>query len=469
MGIVQTCRTAFRNQPSPKQIRETDSSKLPHLSAFLAVLSPLTLLLTSCFAFATTAPYEGLAVELLANEPACGPYTYAQEVRNGRTPSAVVVSKPLNIYCTALDEGKPSTRAFEAMNALLSKAPIQNLAIAYFAIEDERLINSICRAMEVSPTMQLNVIVRSDAFMPPLEKLTRCAKAAGAKEPTIFYRGHTSKEVRAFHYKILMVEYLAGGDATIVVGSGNLAGGLRGFFDNWNIVTATPQSDFARAHRCLLDQAMASNPSTQKALVDSQSKCFGTNKVGTFNDKRVVYVLPAHANSLLQAISAVTNGADTIDVGMQGVGNKRILNILKRALNNGSKVRLIVDDDLYWAGQCKCDGKFNSYSEYVNWLAPLIVNGAEVRYMQTNHHYPGQNLFHHKVLIARKASGSFVLTGAANFTASAFSTNYENNYIFGGAVARLYEAWFDDYWANKATAREDMPRVDSSAFLEPVP
>jgi hypothetical protein len=87
-------------------------------------------------------------------------------------------------------------------------------------------------------------------------------------------------------------------------------------------------------------------------------------------------------------------------------------------------VKLVVDDDVWWAGHGQEVGP-NTPDEF-EMIGPLSEHGMQVRYMETNHN---SKYLHHNKFIYFKAGqteGTFV--GAGNFTGTAFTDNFENFY-----------------------------------------
>jgi hypothetical protein len=91
---------------------------------------------------------------------------------------------------------------------------------------------------------------------------------------------------------------------------------------------------------------------------------------------------------------------------------------------NPPEIKLVVDDDVWWAGHGEADMP-NTPDEF-EIVKPLAEKGVSVRYVETNHgaHY----LHHNKFIVFETPSGKAAFAGAGNFTGTAFTDNFENFY-----------------------------------------
>jgi phosphatidylserine/phosphatidylglycerophosphate/cardiolipin synthase-like enzyme len=119
-------------------------------------------------------------------------------------------------------------------------------------------------------------------------------------------------------------------------------------------------------------------------------------------------------------------------------------------------VRLIADDDMYWAGKGQQVGDNMSF-EYYNTVS-LTNRGAEVKWMETNHEL---HLLHHNKFLVFDMGGEqadAVWCGAGNLTGTGFTKNWENfYYVTIPEIVDAYKAQYDHMWNDLATASGDMP------------
>jgi hypothetical protein len=144
----------------------------------------------------------------------------------------------------------------------------------------------------------------------------------------------------------------------------------------------------------------------------------------------------------------------------------RLIEILANKLESPKQgtIRLVADDDTYWAGMGQSVGD-NGKNEWYN-VKDLADRGMDVGWMETNHN--AHLLHHNKFLIfsrgtesTKKAFGVFC--GAGNLTGTAFNSNFENfYYITIPKVTKAFQEQYDDYLWMKSTWAEDMPAENIS-------
>lgn len=406
--------------------------------------------------------------EVIFNKPMCRQYFYQSPILDRHIPPQIIYSKPSNVYCTELDlNGESNNNIISAFRNMLKAGPISKIDIAFFAVDDFDFVDLICDAIARNGA-SLRVVVRADAWGEALDRLQACLKTQGIEWTSEKLKkiGNVGS-IGAFHLKIMLIEYKDNTPSVLVFGSGNPAGGVKLYFDNWNIIKTNSQEPIMRKHLCILDKLfIAPEPRSFRSFGQRFSPCFDQ---AAENDGHSIetFLLPLHRLGLMRTLRSLAMGSTSIDIAIHKVGEAQIRDLLLAALKRGIKVRLIVDDDLFWSSDF--DTGFSTNSEYILWLRPILEAGADVRYFQTNHHCRIGNLFHHKFAIFYSLNGPVVLTGGANFTRAAFSgrrfANYENAYLIRNAAAvASYVTAYDGYWNDLATTPEGMPSLDSSDF-----
>jgi hypothetical protein len=120
------------------------------------------------------------------------------------------------------------------------------------------------------------------------------------------------------------------------------------------------------------------------------------------------------------------------------------------------RVRLVADDDLWWAGHGEAVGP-NTPDEF-EMVEDLSESGVDVRYMETNH--AAKSLHHNKFIVFNTPQGDAVFAGAGNLTGTAFSDNFENfYYITIPEIVSAMKSQYEHLWS-LATPKENLPKTN---------
>ncbi len=148
---------------------------------------------------------------------------------------------------------------------------------------------------------------------------------------------------------------------------------------------------------------------------------------------RDIYVYFTPSYEALDAITDEINSArETIDVAVYDFTSRPLSKALVRAKKRGVKIRVILDR--------QANGPSNRYTKYTF----LKNNGINVHFAIPHIAWNREGLMHNKFAII---DGDVVITGSANWTASAFKINDENVLIIHRAdIANAYEKEFQYLW-----------------------
>ena len=193
-----------------------------------------------------------------------------------------------------------------------------------------------------------------------------------------------------------------------------------------------------------------------------------------------VFFAPGGGEAAMKTFLDDIKDSTEVDFAAHRFTLKPLTKALREARYNGTKIRMVFDDDLYLVGERRLTRGMrvpNMPMEYRNVLSILDHNpgstldefGAEARYMETNHH--AHTLHHNKYLImnnAKRENGQpAVFCGAGNFTKAAFSrksgaTNLENYYyITIPEVVEAFKTQYDYKWNHLATPYRKLPLRDT--------
>ena len=405
--------------------------------------------------------------------PKCPSRDYPFEVRTEGDDAQLLKGKPADVYCLDTDITRNSNNeAIAAIEALGDIPGVANAAVAFFSINDtrERWFGEVVCKLQFKRSFELKLIIDRGKSTNTTDHIEICLRrksqldGSGLVQQVQF--GHRDG-FGAFHLKLIQLS--SEDEEYLVFGSGNTYKGIRTHFDVWHFAKVDAGSEFSIRHRCVID-AIADG-AKRAQVYDSFFGCLSRHNLLPPMHVRdgLVLFLPFQSRLALKHFAELTSGANQIDVAISKFGYRPIRDLLLAALKNGTKVRLIVDDDAFWIvreqDNLRCEDCFITRREVEDWLAPLESAGASVKYMQTAHHCAG-NFFHHKFVVFYGRDGAnFVWTGAANFTHPAFHSNIESVYLFEDSnVVSAYEGAFSDMWIRLATSPSDMP-----AEFDPIP
>lgn len=296
------------------------------------------------------------------------------------------------------------------------------------------------------------------------------------------------KGINWSHTKVFMVNPTDKKKVTLSFASANMSSGTTIHHENWHFVTAATNSHFVQSHLCLKD-AEFDHADSRKQFIKYMSECRASIKVEEESDIKTFFV-PGDGDKAIKLFTGAIKWSKNIDLAGHRFTLKPLIAALKSAKRKKSKIRMVFDDDMYLAGERRlAEGVRvpNMPQEYGNVLKvvgkstnTLSKNGAEVRYMQTNHY--AHTIHHNKYMIFDNAKRSgragkkpldykapAVFCGAGNFTKAAFmttssATNLENYYyITIPAVVEAFKKQYDYKWNNLATKYEDLPLEDVKA------
>ncbi len=148
---------------------------------------------------------------------------------------------------------------------------------------------------------------------------------------------------------------------------------------------------------------------------------------------RDIYVYFTPSYEALDAIIDEINASEkSIDIAVYDFTSRPLARALVKAKNRGVKIRVILDRS--------ANGPDNRYTKY-----PFLkANGIDVRFAVPHIAWDREGLMHNKFAVI---DNRIVVTGSANWTASAFKINDENVLIIKRFdIANVYEKEFDYLW-----------------------
>lgn len=360
----------------------------------------------------------------------------------------------VDTYCGQkdLDLKKPHHATAAILDSLGSET-ILRARLVIWAITDVTFAIALCDRL-TSHTKELAIAVQRDTRSElVVDYLIDCAKKKGIPNVIGRYAGLVVGGINSFHPKLVYVETES--RRLGFVGSGNVTRSRM----NTDYFVRLPPLGVAATNRALSTPSgshvdwvdcvtkgltAATLKDTRDEIAEIREQC----RVSSVNDETLAFLMPTDSRRALLRLAFLTAANDEVAVLTQGFNSSDINWILAQALRSGKKVRILLDDDIYWAKQDPIDKLMNYAYEYEDYLVPLISSGAEVRFLITNHNEIIGNYQHAKLYAFRRnnaASGVCVL-GSANATSSAFTDNVESLIEVDGELCAASLSWFDGLW-----------------------
>lgn len=414
------------------------------------VLLLLSVVSSNSFA-AKLSDYKPFEFEALFTDPVCETYKYDRAIitHAGNTISA----KPDDVYCKPADEAASVSRKNSPQYRLvewITAKDTKEIHLAYLSFSSKNVVSAVCSALKKGVKIKM-VLDGGDSEEVEVNKDAEGLKKCG--DISVTYRG-SSGGLGYAHNKIMIINPNDAKVSKVVFSSGNMTSGTSINHENWNFVTTSSQSYFAKAHVCVID-AMIEAGDAKKNFAAHLNACRSKIEAKPETDI-TVYFAPVDGAEALAKVTEAANKSKLIEAISHRLSGA-IAKLYGELLKGGKDIKFILDDDIYWAEKLKQDVGRNTKIEAFAIYNNLINKGMNTRFLQTN-----QNVFqlqHNKFMIFTFNNGGAVFNGAGNMTTAAFTKNFENfYYITIPEVVEAYNAQYDLYFDKMATKAEDMPR-----------
>lgn len=399
--------------------------------------------------------YKPFEFETLFTNPVCATYKYDKAVitESGST----VYSKPKNVYCKPADESASVKRADSPQFRItewVSDANTKEIYMAYLSFSSQNVVKALCSAVKRGVKLSMVLDHGEDPTIPVLNNDAEGLKKCGNKGlVSVTYRGSTSGLGYA-HNKIMIIN--PDSDVTkIIFSSGNMTSGTSINHENWNFVTTSGTSYFAKTHKCVVT-AMINAGDTKANFTKSLNSCRSQIQAEPESDIQVFFA-PVDGAKAMEKVKDASYKAKLVEAMSHRLSGQ-MATLFQKLLSSRKPVKFILDDDIYWAHKRQEDIGRNTSGEAAKIYRDLISKGMNTRFLQTN-----QSVFqlqHNKFMIFTFGNNEgAVFNGAGNFTSAAFTKNFENfYYITIPSVVEAYNKQYDLYFDSMATKAEDMPR-----------
>lgn len=397
--------------------------------------------------------------EVLFTNPICANYVYPQEVL--ANDGSVLTQKPKNVYCSSADREESGFRTVSPQQRIvdfIEDQETKEIFLSFLSFSDRRVLKALCDGIE-SRGLKVEMVLDQGTGRTSANLLAACKPLSGREEDKakLYFRGGVPG-IGLAHMKMIITNHHSNGSHRLSFGSGNLSSGTVLHHENWNFMRLSHESYFMQSHLCAM-KGMIYAAESGKQFKNYLKNCREEIESEPESDAIVLFST-AEAKAAERLVVQKIRQSDSTNVAVHRISNKAMIVAMIANLKEGKSVRMIADDDLYWATQGRLIGANTKYE--AGKISELTGEGMQIRYMETNHY---SKLLHHNKYMIFDGAAEGVFTGAANFTGTAFSKNFENNYYFQiPEITRVYREQYQYVWGDLATSVAKMP----TRILKPV-
>lgn len=395
---------------------------------------------------------------VLFTNPVCKRYEYPATTEVVSNRGDRLLAKPDNAFCASGDALASAARDSSPQKKLVDwirDPDTKEIFFAYLSFSNKVVAGELCTAIR-ERSVKVTMVLDRETDLDTANQVLACQPGNGDAnaKPRLELRGHDAT-IGYAHNKVFMINPRSE-HPRIVFSSGNLSSGVVLHHENWHFLRVPARTHFAKAHVCLMD-GMLDHYRSKQEYSSFIKGCRDSAGIGEESDLKTFFV-PGDGGRAGQHIQKGVRDATAIGIAAHRFSYRLLRTELDARLTgaNPPDVKLVVDDDVWWAGHGEETGP-NTPDEY-EIVQPLADHGMKVGYMETNH--GAKYLHHNKFIVFQTPQGDAAFAGAGNFTGTAFSDNFENFYFITippvvEAMKRQHEHLFD-----LATGAEDLPKTN---------
>ena len=395
---------------------------------------------------------------VLFTNPVCRKYSYAANQEVVSNSGERLAAKPENVFCSPSDAAASGARDSSPQKKLIDwiKDPeTKEIFFAYLSFSNKVVATELCNAIR-ERSVKVTMVLDRETELATANQVLACQPGNGdeSAKPRLELRGHDAT-IGYAHNKVFLINPRSD-KPRIVFSSGNLSSGVVLHHENWHFLRVPGRTHFAKAHVCLMDGVL-DHYRTKQEYGSFIKTCRDSAGIGEESDIKTFFV-PGDGGRAGQEIKKGIANGTSISIAAHRFSYRLVRTELERRLSgaNPPDVKLVVDDDLWWAGH-GLETVPNTEDEY-EMVQPLAAAGMKVRYMETNH---GNGYLHHnKFMVFDTPQGKSVIAGAGNFTGTAFTDNFENFYFIN--IPHVVDAMDAQYkhLYELATPPENLPKTN---------
>jgi hypothetical protein len=400
-------------------------------------------------------PLEYSEYDVRFTNPICKLYSYGESQNVVDHTGERLSAKPKDAFCKWGDARESAQRPESPQSKMLEwidLAEAKSIRFMYLSFSNSAVQQALCRAV-TERGVKITFVLDRETNLTKAELLKQCTAPDGSN-PELLLRGHDGG-IGYAHNKLFIVD--DGSDMIrIAFSSGNMSSGIVLHHENWHFVTLKKDTYFAMSHACLFEGVI--NASESKRVFSRFIKTCKDNIPHAEESDVKTFFVPGEGDRATRFISRSLAQSQKVGLAAHRLSYSTLLNLLNDRLNSDPSFQLnvVVDDDLYWAGQGPPIGP-NTSHEYRK-LQELIANRAQAKYMETNHQ---DFLLHHNKFMVFENEGQpqAVFAGAGNFTGTGFTSNFENFYFIEiPQVTSAFSQQFARLYGELATTAQGLPR-----------
>ncbi|WP_436039196.1 phospholipase D-like domain-containing protein [Rhizobium sp. LjRoot98] len=388
------------------------------------------------------------------------------------------------VFCTAKDfkaDAAESSRLISELKARLSGRTIQDLRLSAFYFSSPEVARWIC-VQHYTSDAKLTIFNQtstgrehlSPEFTAAMESCPIIPRflevgcnvfggdeandaAANDSETAVCRRGR----VNILHTKLVWMR-LDNNQVVMAAGSGNFSRSLYANIEDWIVFQRPIGSSLERQLYCIFDTLYenAGVPELAVSYVASLYRGCVSSWGASAGEENIRFsMLPSDDDSYRDTIVKTITSASELTIVPQLLTEPAIINALNQT---SAKVRIILDDDYYWALKKQERVGVISYQEALPLATLLAKPGVEVRYLQTNHKGDDAftNTLHTRLIFAKSQEKAVVITGSPHLKAGSFRLNFENVAVLSDvAMTNSYQSDLDQLWS-RGIPEPDMPTQD---------
>lgn len=391
----------------------------------------------------------GFTWDVVPTNPQCEVVNYEPGTLNRQ--GEPLSEYPQNAWCKRSDVEKnllrKDTPEFKLLEGI-QDPKTTHIRMAYLSFGNERIAKALCDSLQRGVLVEL--ILDSGKTWPIEQELKNCH----SQNFKYYSRGNTGG-IGFAHNKVTFFTKKSSSDMEIVIGSGNMTLGTILTHENWHFIKAPRTSYFMSMHECLWE-GMTKHAESAKRYKEFLRQC--RQQINSPPERGIeLFFIPGDGNTLLARLQDELKSSAWVAGASHRFNGRLIKNILLDVLNSGIPVKMVFDDDLFWARVNRKGFGLNQFAEALV-VMELEKKGMTSKYVQTNHK---ERLIHHNKFFVwghqDRADGAFF--GAGNLTNSAFTENFENFYLVTlPEVTEEMHRYQQHLWQNLSSEPRDLPQ-----------
>ena len=420
----------------------------------------------------------------LLHAPECKQYRYPVMVSSE---SGKHLSGPTgNLFCTGQDFGSPlrdRSSAVAALAVALEGKVIKELVLSSYLYAEPEFGAFVC-SQKFDGNAEITVLAQRTGDMAGrVSHDVAVAFNSCAVTPRYIYFGcdvfdeenqiSTGERcprgrVNVLHLKSAQFK-LTDQTAVVLLGSGNFNRSLYANVEDWTLYSGVVGDPFLVQAECAAKAIVSSSgmgASTQ-VIKDHMDSCLSSwpTKEAALSGYRLEFA-PLQGDAFRTRLIDALSTGDAIDIAAQAFEDPQL--VAAALGNKAATIRIIADDDWYWALRAKAPMHTANY-EKLKWVEKLPKDA--VRYLLTNHSKAGGvgSTMHTRIVSVTKSGVRTIFTGSAHFRQGSLTGNIEHLLtITEPSITSKYSAFLDDLW-KRAVPWQDMPLVDPPIVLPKTP